>query len=532
MSLGYEDCKVFVSTVDSQGSAENGIVIQVVGELSNKAGPWRKFAQTFFLAEQPNGYFVLNDIFRFIKEESDDDDGEPEDEAAAANKNDGRIGRLVVSGPDGQITQTDISAENAHDELAPFGLDSNLALHHSHGPTHSAADVTIAPPSETHHPEAQASLQSLVNGHAEAPEVVHLQDDLARSSLNEGSSLHPRTNGTHVNEPMNRAVTPPAPSPRAAPAEVQHTQKTPEPIRRPSAAAAQAPPPAEPEAAAAPVKEEAPAPEPAEATPQQPSQPAAAPEPVVAPAPQQPAKPAGPPVPKTWANLAATNNNRWKTQVVSGNQAASSTSAAASGTSTPAEASTSAAASTSQPAASSSNASPSQNRPPQGRDDRGPPRFENIETPYSVIFHGVTQDVSHKQLRDKVSDDFADRTPGAKPVYARLAYLDIDRSKGIAYVDFEKESYLNKALSAGKIVVEGVTLTIEAGKGNRRDASGPLNRPGGDRPQRGNYGGSAGRGSGMGGPGRGGQNPSMGRGAPQGQQRGSARGGHGRGQNE
>ena len=53
--------------------------------MSNHAEPWRKFVQTFFLAEQPNGYFVLNDIFRFLKEEavetdeptSDDVDAEP-----------------------------------------------------------------------------------------------------------------------------------------------------------------------------------------------------------------------------------------------------------------------------------------------------------------------------------------------------------------------------------------------------------------------------------------------------------------------
>jgi hypothetical protein len=41
--------------------------------------------QTFFLAEQPNGYFVLNDIFRFLKEETveGDDSSEPEPEAVS-----------------------------------------------------------------------------------------------------------------------------------------------------------------------------------------------------------------------------------------------------------------------------------------------------------------------------------------------------------------------------------------------------------------------------------------------------------------
>jgi RNA recognition motif. (a.k.a. RRM, RBD, or RNP domain) len=42
--------------------------------------------QTFFLAEQPNGYFVLNDIFRFLKEETveGDDVSEPEAESPPA----------------------------------------------------------------------------------------------------------------------------------------------------------------------------------------------------------------------------------------------------------------------------------------------------------------------------------------------------------------------------------------------------------------------------------------------------------------
>jgi hypothetical protein len=42
--------------------------------MSNKAAPHRKFVQTFVLAEQPNGYFVLNDIFRYIAEEEEDEE--------------------------------------------------------------------------------------------------------------------------------------------------------------------------------------------------------------------------------------------------------------------------------------------------------------------------------------------------------------------------------------------------------------------------------------------------------------------------
>ena len=54
--------------MDTQESSKS-IVVQVIGEMSNKSGPTQKFVQTFILAEQPNGYFVLNDIFRFVKDE-------------------------------------------------------------------------------------------------------------------------------------------------------------------------------------------------------------------------------------------------------------------------------------------------------------------------------------------------------------------------------------------------------------------------------------------------------------------------------
>lgn len=65
---------MFIHSVDAQNSAGGGIIVQVIGEMSNHGDAWKKFVQTFFLAEQPNGYYVLNDIFRFLKEESVEDD--------------------------------------------------------------------------------------------------------------------------------------------------------------------------------------------------------------------------------------------------------------------------------------------------------------------------------------------------------------------------------------------------------------------------------------------------------------------------
>ena len=82
--LDFQDCKVRVTNVDSQSSDSN-IVIQVIGEISNKSQPHKKFTQTFVLATQTNGYFVLNDIFRYLIDEEDvqEPDVEPGVEEAA-----------------------------------------------------------------------------------------------------------------------------------------------------------------------------------------------------------------------------------------------------------------------------------------------------------------------------------------------------------------------------------------------------------------------------------------------------------------
>jgi hypothetical protein len=59
-------------------------VIQVIGETSNKSAELKKFVQTFVLAQQPTGYFVLNDIFRYINDEGEEElvDNTQDDSAA------------------------------------------------------------------------------------------------------------------------------------------------------------------------------------------------------------------------------------------------------------------------------------------------------------------------------------------------------------------------------------------------------------------------------------------------------------------
>lgn len=65
--LSLLNSKVIVSNVDSLRSLAFGIVVSVLGEMETSGQPARSFSQCFVLAEQPNGYFVLNDIFRYLK---------------------------------------------------------------------------------------------------------------------------------------------------------------------------------------------------------------------------------------------------------------------------------------------------------------------------------------------------------------------------------------------------------------------------------------------------------------------------------
>ena len=50
--LKFEDCYTKVACLDAFLTIGNGIVVQVVGEISNNCSPLRRFAQTFVLGPQ------------------------------------------------------------------------------------------------------------------------------------------------------------------------------------------------------------------------------------------------------------------------------------------------------------------------------------------------------------------------------------------------------------------------------------------------------------------------------------------------
>ncbi|KAG7955084.1 hypothetical protein I3843_11G053200 [Carya illinoinensis] len=68
LDFNYDDYTAEIKTADAQDSYEKGVIVLVTGCLTGKDNLRRKFTQTFFLAPQDKGYFVLNDVFRYIEE--------------------------------------------------------------------------------------------------------------------------------------------------------------------------------------------------------------------------------------------------------------------------------------------------------------------------------------------------------------------------------------------------------------------------------------------------------------------------------
>ncbi|XP_062219086.1 nuclear transport factor 2-like [Phragmites australis] len=66
--MGMDVVKAEIRTVDSQASLGGGFTVLVTGHLTGRDGVRREFSQSFFLAPQEKGYFVLNDMFRFVSD--------------------------------------------------------------------------------------------------------------------------------------------------------------------------------------------------------------------------------------------------------------------------------------------------------------------------------------------------------------------------------------------------------------------------------------------------------------------------------
>ncbi|KAI4352461.1 hypothetical protein L6164_006711 [Bauhinia variegata] len=99
LSLNFKDFKAEIKTADAQKSYEEGVTVLVTGCLTGKDNLRRKFAQSFFLAPQDNGYFVLNDVFRYLE------DSEPLEQHPVNGFDDAAA---VTATPDPELTHVSV----------------------------------------------------------------------------------------------------------------------------------------------------------------------------------------------------------------------------------------------------------------------------------------------------------------------------------------------------------------------------------------------------------------------------------------
>lgn len=69
LKRGYAGARVDLETgsIDCQASLDGGVVVLVTGAMTLPGAQPQPFVQSFFLAVQPKGYFVLNDCLRFLE---------------------------------------------------------------------------------------------------------------------------------------------------------------------------------------------------------------------------------------------------------------------------------------------------------------------------------------------------------------------------------------------------------------------------------------------------------------------------------
>lgn len=273
-----------VSNVDSQASYDN-IVIQVIGEISNKSGEPKKFVQTFVLAQQPAGYYLLNDIMRYIDEGEEETTEAIAEEAAPVAETEPPQEPAVQAEP--EQVEAEQSAEESPAPVDVQAVDEKLEETTSASKDAPSSTAVEAPaettPAVEETPSKPEAVEAAPNAEAVAREVA--EEDTKKPDL-----------------PKEPSPTPaPAPTPARVPAPEPEKPKEPaKPMTWASRIAAAAGPAA--------VKPVVPLPGKTAASPAQPRAAAAAPAAPAAAQPSAPTQPADAP-----AQTASKEANEWRT---------------------------------------------------------------------------------------------------------------------------------------------------------------------------------------------------------------------------
>ncbi|XP_070585259.1 ras GTPase-activating protein-binding protein 2 isoform X2 [Erythrolamprus reginae] len=136
MSLQFSECRTKICHVDAHATLNDGVVVQVMGELTNNGQPMRKFMQTFVLAPEgsvPNKFYVHNDIFRYEDEVFGDSEPELDEESE------------------------DEEEENEERQTSPETVQENASsVYYESHPVTNGVEETLQEPSHEPEPELES----------------------------------------------------------------------------------------------------------------------------------------------------------------------------------------------------------------------------------------------------------------------------------------------------------------------------------------------------------------------------------------
>ncbi|XP_022758532.1 putative G3BP-like protein [Durio zibethinus] len=170
MSLNFT--AIQIKTINSLDSWNGGVLVMVSGSVKIKDfNGRRKFVQTFFLAPQDKGYFVLNDIFQFV------DDGMIHQHPASTLQENKFDAQLNVSSPVAEPLVSDyILEEEAREYVSSVHIEDDPVDKYSlpeqpHEEDDDAEVVVEESPAE----ETLASHHSMVNT-VQVPPAMPLEE--------------------------------------------------------------------------------------------------------------------------------------------------------------------------------------------------------------------------------------------------------------------------------------------------------------------------------------------------------------------
>ncbi|XP_021718387.1 ras GTPase-activating protein-binding protein 1-like [Chenopodium quinoa] len=161
LSLDCTDYKVEILTADAQASYMNGVIVLVTGCLTGKDNVRRNFTESFFLAPQnKGGFFVLNDTFRFIEEDSTPEVNSVEEKD---------VDKSAPASPVVPVEDT-IETSNVTVNHAPVAEDVTKTISISEDePKLTVTEKAVPQASVDSGLKVQPVAETLSNGHVDAP---------------------------------------------------------------------------------------------------------------------------------------------------------------------------------------------------------------------------------------------------------------------------------------------------------------------------------------------------------------------------